>query len=105
MPKEKKKTITRDALSKAVRRECGVTLKASSKLVDDTFRVISESLKNGDDVAIIRFGVFALRDKKERLGRNPKTKEPAIIEARRVVRLRVSSIQKQRIAETKSYIN
>lgn len=105
MAAKKRKTITRDALSKVVKRECGITLKNSGKIVDDTLNVIAKSLGDGSDVAIRRFGVFTLRDKKERLGRNPKTMEPAIIKARRVVKLRPSPKLKQRITEAKDYIH
>ncbi len=51
---------------------------------------ISEALERGESVKITNFGVFETHDKKERIGRNPKTLEDAIISARRVVRFRMS---------------
>lgn len=101
---KKQKTITRDALSKAIRRESGITLKRSGALVDQVLNSITENLKLGHNVAIRRFGVFTLRHKKARMGRNPKTMEPAVISSRTVVTLKSSSVLKQRISDTRKYV-
>ena len=64
------------------------------KFVEDFFEVIIQGLESGDSVKIPSFGKFILRDKKSRMGRNPKTKEQYLIDARRVVSFRASSIFK-----------
>lgn len=54
-------------------------------MVDLFFEEIAEALEAGDEVKISGFGVFSLRDKPERPGRNPKTGESIPITARRVI--------------------
>ena len=58
--------------------------------VDLVFDLIKQTLASGEDVKIARFGKFALRDKNERRGRNPKTGEEMTISRRRVVTFQVS---------------
>lgn len=58
---------------------------AAAKIVEIIFDTIKDTLKHGENVRIIGFGTFVLRNKKERLGRNPKTGEPIKLAARRVL--------------------
>ncbi len=51
---------------------------------------MARALENGESVKIVNFGVFETYNKKERIGRNPKTLEDAMISARCVVRFRMS---------------
>ena len=62
------------------------------------------SLINGDDVKISSFGTFIVREKKERIGRNPKTGEEVPITARSVVTFRASNVLKSKV-NTKNKIN
>ena len=78
-------TVTRADLSEAVLREIGLSRRESAKFVDSIIDAIADRLEAGEVVKISGFGTFTLRDKGERLGRNPKTGEPAPISARRVV--------------------
>ena len=55
------------------------------------------SLINGDDVKISSFGTFIVRQKKERIGRNPKTGEEVPITARSVVTFRASNVLKSKV--------
>ena len=55
------------------------------------------SLINGDDVKISSFGTFIVREKKERIGRNPKTGEEVPISARHVVTFRASNVLKSKV--------
>ena len=66
-------------------------------MVDTIIETIAERLEAGEDVRISSFGSFTLRDKGLRVGRNPKTGEPAPIPPRRVVAFRASGVLKQRI--------
>ena len=79
------KTTTRSTLSEAVFKNVGLSRNESATLVDSVFGEILKSLINGDDVKISSFGTFVVRQKKERIGRNPKTKEPKVISSREVV--------------------
>ena len=71
--------------------------------MDSIIDAIADRLEAGEVVKISGFGTFTLRvtlrDKGERLGRNPKTGEPAPISARRVVVFKPSAVLKRRMAE------
>ncbi len=85
-----KKTLTRQDLRQAVFHEVGLSNNECGMLVERILEKISEALIAGEDVKISNFGSFKLRDKPERMGRNPKTNVPATISARRVVTFRPS---------------
>ena len=67
------KTTTRSTLSEAVFKNVGLSRNESANLVDSVFSEILTSLITGNDVKISSFGTFIVREKKERIGRNPKT--------------------------------
>ena len=90
-------TVTRADLTDAVHREIGLRRRDAAALVDTVIETIAERLEAGEGVKISSFGRFAVRDKSQREGRNPKTGEPAPILSRRVVVFRASAILKQRI--------
>tara|TARA_B100000575_G_C23063746_1_gene612442 strand:+ start:956 stop:1291 length:336 start_codon:yes stop_codon:yes gene_type:complete len=91
------KTTTRSTLSEAVFKNVGLSRNESSALVDSVFNEILNSLIDGDDVKISSFGTFIVRNKKERIGRNPKTGEEVPITARSVVTFRASNVLKTRV--------
>ena len=91
------KTTTRSTLSEAVFKNVGLSRNESSALVDSVFNEILKSLIEGDDVKISSFGTFIVRNKKERIGRNPKTGEEVPITARSVVTFRASNVLKTRV--------
>ncbi len=98
------KTTTRSTLSEAVFKSVGLSRNESANLVDSVFSEILVSLINGDDVKISSFGTFIVRQKKERIGRNPKTGEEVPITARSVVTFRASNVLKSKV-NTKKKIN
>ena len=98
------KTTTRSTLSEAVFKNVGLSRNESSNLVDSVFSEILASLINGDDVKISSFGTFIVRQKKERIGRNPKTGEEVPITARSVVTFRASNVLKSKV-NVKNKIN
>ena len=91
------KTTTRSTLSEAVFKNVGLSRNESASLVDKVFSEILTSLIKGDDVKISSFGTFVVRDKKERIGRNPKTGEEVPITARSVVTFRASNVLKSKV--------
>ena len=91
-------TVTRADLAAAVREEAGLRKRGAAELVDALFEAIGDRLAAGEPVGISGFGAFALRDKGERVGRNPRTREEAPIVARRVVTFRASAKLKERVA-------
>ncbi|MEW5757165.1 MAG: HU family DNA-binding protein [Pseudomonadota bacterium] len=57
---------------------------SATRAVDAAIQAISESLAKGDDVALVGFGTFCVRNRSERTGRNPKTGESIKIAAARI---------------------
>ena len=91
------RTLTRAHLSEALHNKMGLSRTESTQLVDSVLNHISESLVNGEDVQLSSFGRFSLRDKGQRVGRNPKTGEEVPITPRRVISFRPSTIIKDQI--------
>jgi len=91
-------TITRADLAKKIADEAGLTGAESYKMVDLFFNEISDSLIRGENVKITGMGTFKILDKKERIGRNPKTGVPAIISARRVVSFKPSTEFRKKVS-------
>ena len=91
-------TLTRADLSEALHHEVGLSRADSSKLVEQVLTHMCEALSNGENVKISGFGSFILRDKGERIGRNPKTGVEVPIAPRRVLTFRASQMMRDRIA-------
>ena len=75
------KTLTRADLTEALHEQIGLTRQDCAVLVERTLILIAEAMERGEVVKLSGFGVFQVRSKRERMGRNPKTGEPAKIEA------------------------
>lgn len=90
-------TLTRADLCEAVHEEVGLSRQECAGLVERTLELIVESLAQGETVKLSGFGVFQVRDKRARMGRNPKTGAPAAINPRRVISFRASQIMKGRV--------
>ena len=88
---EKEAALTRADLSNEILEKIGLTYAESKEIVDSFFEEIVSTLERGEEVKLSGFGVFQLRDKVARPGRNPKTQEEKLIEARRVVTFRPST--------------
>ena len=93
----KGETLTRADLAESVHNEVGLTRQDCAGLVERTLDLITESLEEGEVVKLSGFGVFQVRAKRARMGRNPKTGEPAAIEPRRVIGFRASQVMKARV--------
>ncbi len=86
------KTVTRAVLAEALHKKIGLSQAECASFVDSMLEEIIESLMNGDTVKLSSFGSFKVRKKKQRVGRNPKTKREAIISARRVATFHASQL-------------
>jgi len=91
------KTVTRADLTEAVYQEVGLSRNESAQLVESVLEEIADTLSAGEAVKISSFGTFTVRDKAERIGRNPKTGEEVPILPRRVLVFRASHVLKDRI--------
>ena len=90
-------TLTRADLSEAVHAEIGLSRADSALLVEQVLDKIGDALIDGRNVKISSFGTFVLRQKGQRLGRNPKTGQEVPIEPRRVLTFRPSQLMRDRI--------
>ncbi len=79
------KTVTREDLSEAIYQKVGLSRSESAGLVGQVLGEISDTLVRGETVKLSGFGNFLVRNKGERIGRNPKTGVEAPIEKRRVM--------------------
>ena len=91
-------TLTRADLADVVHRKLGLSRAESASVVERVLHHMCESLSKGRNVKISGFGTFILRDKGQRVGRNPKTGVEVPIAPRRVMTFRASQIMRDRIA-------
>lgn len=91
-------TLTRADLADAINRKMGFSRAESLDLVEDILEKMCSALAEGENVKISGFGTFLLRDKAERVGRNPKTGVEVPITPRRVLTFRASQMLKEQIA-------
>jgi integration host factor subunit alpha len=96
------KTLTRADLAEAIFQKVGLPRNESAEIVEMVLREIVASLERGDTVKLSSFGSFGIRDKGQRIGRNPKTGQEVPITPRRVLVFRASNIMKQRINDALS---
>lgn len=92
-------TLTRADLAETINRKLGFSRAESLDLVEAILRHMCEAMAKGENVKISGFGTFVLRDKKERVGRNPKTGVEVPITPRRVMTFRASQLLKDRVAK------
>lgn len=91
------KTLTRADLAEAVVQKVGLPRNESQELVELVLNEIASSLARGDSVKLSSFGSFGIRQKGQRIGRNPKTGQEVPITPRKVLVFRPSNIMKDRI--------
>lgn len=84
-----------------VAEKSGCTKKDATNVVGCVFDVITDALVDGEKIQLVGFGSFEVRVRGERMGRNPKTKEPAVIKAARVPVFKPGKVLKQIVDEGK----
>ena len=82
--------LTKKDLINSIYMQIGFSKKISENLIDDFLLTIIDNLKTEKKIKISNFGTFSIRNKKSRIGRNPKTKEKKIISNRNVVLFKAS---------------
>jgi len=60
-------------LTEAMAEAADISKAAAARALDGMVEAITEALKNGDQVSLIGFGTFSVRDRAARTGRNPQT--------------------------------
>jgi len=96
------RTITRAQLSEAVYQEVGLSRNESADLLESVLSMITDSLGKDETVKISSFGSFSVRNKGQRIGRNPKTGVEVPILPRKVLVFRPSQVMKARINAKRS---
>ena len=91
------KNFTRKNISDNVPQNLGFSKNISSLIIDDFFESLVSELIKFNKIKISSFGTFEVYDKKERIGRNPKTKVEAKIVARKVVKFKPSNTVKEKL--------
>ena len=94
------RTITRAYLSEIVYQEVGLSRNESAELLESVLGEIGDALARGETVKLSSFGSFSIRQKGQRIGRNPKTGEEVPILPRKVLVFRPSQVLKNRINES-----
>ena len=90
--------LKRKDLVNLVYMQIGFSKQISESLIDEFFTLIISNLRKEGKLKISKFGTFSIRQKKSRIGRNPKTKETKVISSREVVLFKASK-------EFKEFIN
>ena len=90
--------LTKKDLVNLVYMQLGFSKQISENLIEDLLSTILENIKNEKKLKLSKFGTFTIRQKKSRIGRNPKTKETTLISSRNVVLFKPSK-------EFKEFIN
>ncbi len=86
--------MTKADIVERVYQKLGFSKKEASELVELVFNTLKTKLENGEKVKISGFGNFIVREKKQRVGRNPQTGDQITISARRVLTFRPSQVLK-----------
>ncbi len=90
--------LTKKNLVNLVYMQLGFSKQISENLIDDLLKTIVKNIKLEKKLKLSKFGTFSIRQKKSRIGRNPKTKESKVISSREVVLFKPSK-------EFKEFIN
>jgi integration host factor subunit alpha len=90
-------TLTKADLIDSMYNHVGLTKTKSTHVVESLLEIIKNTLEHGEDILISGFGKFCIKEKHERRGRNPHTREDLMLDARRVVTFRCSRILRDKI--------
>jgi len=90
-------TLTRADLADMLNRQIGLSRADAAAMIESILGHMTKALLNGDNVKVSGFGTFVLRDKAERVGRNPKTGVEVPITPRRVLTFRASQGMRQKV--------
>ena len=91
--------LTKEKLTILLQDRLGMSRKESRQIVERLFKIMKDTLSQGEDLLISGFGKFSVRQKKARRGRNPQTKESMTLAARKVLVFKASGVLRKRINE------
>lgn len=90
--------MNKSELIKAMSVQSGLTQAQASNAIDAFCKTVIDELSQGGEVEIKGFGSFSIHERKERMGRNPKTGAPAVIPAARVAKFKAGKALKDAVA-------
>ncbi len=90
-------TLTKEHLVKVIHYNLGYSKSKSTKLIESLLEIIKKRLENGENILVSGFGKFCVEEKRERRRRNPATGDHIMLESRRVVTFRYSSVLREKI--------
>jgi len=89
--------LTKAQIVEAVQNQTGFPKNKSSEIVETLLEIIKSTLASGEDVLVSGFGKFCVKEKKERIGRNPANGEDIMLDARKVVTFKCSGKLRDKI--------
>ena len=89
--------ITKDKLTVLLQDQLGMSRPEARQIVERLFRIMKDTLSQGEDLLISGFGKFSVRQKRARQGRNPQTAEKITIAPRKVVGFKLSGVLRRRL--------
>lgn len=92
-------TMSKTDLVSAVADKTGTSKKDAEKAVSATLEAITQALSNGDKVQLIGFGTFEVKERAERVGRNPQTKQEIIIPASKLPSFKAGKALKDAVSK------
>jgi len=90
-------TLTKDRLISHLQTQIGINKQESRLIADRLLEIMKDTLAQGEELIISGFGKFSVRQKRERRGRNPQTKESLMLRPRKVLVFRASGVLRQRL--------
>jgi len=91
--------LTKSDIAEHIREQTNLNLKQSAHASDCLLEIITSALESGDDVLVSGFGKFCVKEKVQRMGRNPATGQGMTIPARRTVMFKCSQKLRERVSE------
>lgn len=92
--------LTKEKLTLRLQDQLGLSKQESRQLLDRLFKIMKDTLSQGEDLLISGFGKFSVRRKKARRGRNPQTNENLILAARKVLVFKTSGVLRHRLNQS-----
>jgi integration host factor subunit alpha len=89
--------ITKDKLTVLLQAQLGMSRQEARQVIERVFRIMKDTLSQGEDLLISGFGKFSVRQKRAHQGRNPQTGEKTTIAARKVVGFKISGVLRRRL--------
>ena len=89
--------LTKNDITYSIRTRLGLPKYKSVEIVESLLEIMKRTLANEEEILISGFGKFSVKEKRQRMGRNPKTGEKMLLRSRRIVRFTTSGILRNKI--------